>query len=361
MGDKTPQKTETQSQTGPWAPTQGLLTNIIGKYSGMNTDVSPEQKAALDNLVQSTGTLPNFGNAGAGALTNLFNSNTGPSKDILNTGYDALNRRIGGTADGNDLNPYNTPGFSDALGTLTSDITKSVKDVYNGSGRAPSGAGSFAGSLGRGLMQGEAPIIQSQFNTNNTNRMGAAKSLFDASGGTATGLNALTQAQLQNGVTGLQGAGMLGSLFASPGQTALQAANLKQNTPFTNLSPMLQAGTALGGLGGQQSGTSTMTPANNPLANWIGGGSALAGLMFSDADLKTDIAPVGELDDGQTVFSYKYKGSDTPQLGLIAQHVLEHEPEAVYNVGGKLAVDYGKATERARHLRSIKVGMLEAA
>ena len=84
--------------------------------------------------------------------------------------------------------------------------------------------------------------------------------------------------------------------------------------------------------------------------NLLGGGVNLAASLFSDERLKEDIAPVGELYDGQTVYSYNYKGDDTPRIGLIAQEVEERYPAAVTEIGGFKAVRYDLATELASGL-----------
>lgn len=94
------------------------------------------------------------------------------------------------------------------------------------------------------------------------------------------------------------------------------------------------------------------------VANWqqkqagIGGlfglGAALLGnpsLKFSDRRLKTDIKEIGKTKDGQKIYSYRYKGSDRPHIGLMAQEVEKKHPEAVVKIDGIRAVDYGKALE----------------
>lgn len=63
-------------------------------------------------------------------------------------------------------------------------------------------------------------------------------------------------------------------------------------------------------------------------------------LMFSDRRLKTDIAKVGETNKGLPIYTYKYKGDDTTQMGVMAQDVERKTPKAVKEVGGFKAVDY---------------------
>lgn len=358
MGDPTPATTTTQSNSQPWSEATPLLKNLISQYGGMSTAVTPEQQAAMSNLTGAASSIPNFGATGAAGVNKLFSTDTSPQIGMIQGGYDTLNKNLGGTASGAELNPYSTPGFSDAINTMTSDITKATKGVYAGSGRDPSGAGSFAGSLGRGLEQGIAPVIQQQYNTNKQNQMNAAGTLYGASGSTANNITQQGQVPLTNILQGLQGAGMIPGLTMAPATAQVGAANAAYGQPFQNMQQLLTPALGLGALGTQQQGTSQSTPANNPLMNILGGGMAGLGLLFSDIDLKENVEKVGELDDGQKIYTYNYKGDNTPQLGLIAQEVLEHAPEAVHNVGGYLAVDYSLATRRAR---GHKVGMLAEA
>lgn len=73
--------------------------------------------------------------------------------------------------------------------------------------------------------------------------------------------------------------------------------------------------------------------------------------MMSDVRLKEDIAEVGALHDGTPVFSFRFKGTQTPQIGLMAQDIEQRVPEAVHETpSGYKAVDYHKATALARAL-----------
>jgi hypothetical protein len=92
------------------------------------------------------------------------------------------------------------------------------------------------------------------------------------------------------------------------------------------------------------------------LANIAEGTGALSGStttttspagFFSDERLKTDIKRIGKTNDGQPIYSYKYKGEDRTQIGLMAQDVEKKHPSAVGLLGGYKTVDYKKATEGA--------------
>jgi hypothetical protein len=65
-----------------------------------------------------------------------------------------------------------------------------------------------------------------------------------------------------------------------------------------------------------------------------------AALMASDKRLKTDISKVGKTNKGLPIYTYKYKGNNTTQMGVMAQDVEKKTPKAVKEVGGFKAVNY---------------------
>lgn len=366
-------KTTNQSQsssTAPWAQAMPLVNSLFNQYQGLNPGITANQGGALTKLNDSVSNLPNFGGAGASGVNSIFGSaNSAPQVGMLNNAYSTLQGNLGGTASGANLNPYSTPGFGDALKTTMDDITNRTKGVYAASGRDPSGAGSFAQSLGRGLTQGVAPTIASQYNQNYGNMVSANNQLFQGAGSTASSLGNLRSGDTATTLAGLTGASAIPGLYSSPAVAQLGAANAQYQQPYQNLAQLLQPTTALAGLGSNSSGTGTATQTTSPsllsnIGTGISGAGALAGMapgisslmsslgplmMLSDARLKTDIEPVGKLNDGQNVYSYRFKGSDLPQIGLLAQEVMRHEPSAVHrHPSGALAVDYGAATRRAR-------------
>ena len=91
---------------------------------------------------------------------------------------------------------------------------------------------------------------------------------------------------------------------------------------------------------------------DNP-GSLLNAGLGLAGLAkLSDRRLKTDVRRVGKLDDGQTVYSYRLRGSPRTELGLMAQEVEKRRPDAVrLHPSGFKMIDYRRATRppRARH------------
>ena len=85
-------------------------------------------------------------------------------------------------------------------------------------------------------------------------------------------------------------------------------------------------GSFLGGLGGLFSGLGKV------------------GFTLSDRRAKEDIEKIAETDDGLGIYSYRYKGDDTTQIGLMAQEVAKSKPSAVAKMpGGLMMVDYKEA------------------
>lgn len=354
------QKVESQQgTTNPWAAAQPMLQGLIDKFSGLDPSVTENQTSALDNLNSVAAGLPTFSGDASKAISNMFGSSTEGQVGMLNDALSQLHGNIGGIASGAELDPYKTPGFSDAIQTMTDDITKNTKGVYAASGRAPSGAGSFAGSLGRGLTQGIAPVIASQFNTNNAARMKAAGDLFAAGGSTAGAITGQKQIPLTNAMTGMGSIGMLQQLLSNPANIRLNAANTQASQPFQNLGMLLDPALKLGGMGaqttGNSTGTSTTTQKASLMSDILGGTAGAIGLLsfLSDERAKEEIEPVGKLFDGQTIHRYRYKGDPRMQIGLLAQEVDEIEPDAVDELPqiGLLAVNYRKATDRAASMR----------
>jgi len=386
-GDSKTTETQQSSQTNPWAPTIPLLSNIIGQLGGINTGVTTGQQNAANNLQSTANGLPDFSSGVTGAISGALGTNTSGAQGMLTDALNQYKTNIGNTASGAELNPYSTPGFSDALGTLTNDITNNVKGVFAGSGRDPSGAGSFAGSLARGLTQGEAPVIQAQYNQNKQNQMNAASDLFSGANTTASGLTQQQLQQLAAQFQGIQGAGAAPGILTGNATAQLGAANTGYGLPLSNIQGLESILNPIAALGGQSSGSGTSTTTSNQslLSNIIGGaaglsglngalgggwlsslgsslgsglsslGSALPLLAFSDERVKEDIAPIGETNEGQTLYSYRYIGDAEPRIGLLAQEEEKRDPQNVVEIGGIKAIDYGRALAGSRRIGMLKM------
>lgn len=271
----TTQNTSQQSQTAPWAAAQPQLMRLLGNLGGVNTGVTPQQSAAASALQNTAANLPSFG-AGITNTANTLLSGGSNYGGVLSGAYDNVQGALSPYLNPGNLNPYATPGFSQAMGTLGQNITNQINDQFAAAGRDLSPGNSQA--LAYGLAQGESPALAAQYNSNVSNQLSAANALMGSANTTASGLSGLQQATLGNQLQGASLAGQIPGLLTAPDQAALSAATTAQGLPLSNLASYESLLTPLAQLGSQSSGTGQSTTTQSvPLAQQIIGG-AIGGL-----------------------------------------------------------------------------------
>jgi hypothetical protein len=171
-----------------------MLENLINQEQGLSTSLTPQQTSAYGLLNSEASGIPNFTSQAAGVANNQFNYNTNPQQVMETNALSGLNTTLSPYLSSSFLNPYSTPGFSDALKTTNSDITNQINSQFAAAGRDLSPANTTA--LARGLSQGEGGLIANQYNTNVNAQQAAANALFSGANTTAGGLTALQQAAL---------------------------------------------------------------------------------------------------------------------------------------------------------------------
>ena len=151
---------------------------------------------------------------------------------------------------------------------------------------------------------------------------------------TQPGLSLLSQQPLsyQTG-QGMLGLGMGGIKQGTPG---LIQPDVGLNLGAAERANMLQA---------QAANAQARASYSSGLFSGLGGiaqgaGAALGGFFMSDRRLKTDIEKVGKTNAGLPIYTYKYKGDNKTQMGVMAQDVEKKTPKAVKEIGGFKAVNY---------------------
>ncbi|TFV71665.1 tail fiber domain-containing protein [Bradyrhizobium frederickii] len=369
MGGESKQTSTTQSQTQPWLEAQPALKNILTQLQGglNNTGVTSAENGALNTIVQ------NANNAAAKyapavdnyATTLLGGGGATAQSGNINDAYQAYLKATQPLASNTNYDPRTTPGFSDTIAALTSDITNATNGQFAAAGRDLSGYNQQA--LGRGIAQGVAPTIMAQYNQNVQNQQGAAKDLYNAGNTTAGIQTGLTQQDLANRGQGVTAAGAATDAANTGANATLAAEAQRRGIPVQALGLLAQIGIPIAGLGSQSNGTTTQTNQMSGVQQFMGitgglsqlfggsGGGAAGGIgtaanmikFISDRNAKEDIEEVGALHDGTPVYRYRYKGQPGFQIGLMAQDVEQYAPEAVGKIGEFKAVDYKLATERA--------------
>src|SRR5262249_27787904 len=135
---------------------------------------------------------------------------------MLTNSLDAYRANLSPYLSSSYLNPLSTPGLSDALATTRNDITNSIAGRFAAAGRDLSPAETTA--LARGLVQGEAPLIQNQYNQNVAAQRGAQDAAYNAGTGNVGALTSLAS-------SGINLAGSVPSLYTAPATSQLSAAN----------------------------------------------------------------------------------------------------------------------------------------
>lgn len=130
---------------------------------------------------------------------------------------------------------------------------------------------------------------------------------------------------------------------ALQGSPAIGTPNFAPNAQYQIGAPDI-AGLTLGNYNAQaQQAAAGQAASSSLFGNVIGAGGTLgAAYLLSDSRLKRDIRKIGKLRNGINVYLFRYKWSDVPTIGVMAQEVLGIIPEAVTKVGAYLAVDYAK-------------------
>lgn len=282
--------------------------------------------------------------------------------DIFNTSDQqaAAQAQISGLQSGN---AQATGNINSGINTLNSTYGAALQPFLANNATANAGTTQLGNVLGLNGAPGDASALQTlqatpgyQFQQQSqdatVNAAAAANGTLN-SGNQLLALNnvnqGLAQSTYNNYVSQLQP--YLGASNAAAGgiagvQTGLGNAVAGQQNNLANLNFSTQTGIGNANANADLAG---LNASGNIIKAGMQGATALAGI-FSDARLKEDIEPVGSMYDGTNIYRYRYKGDPIMRIGVMAQEVERTRPDAVVEIGGYKAVDYGKATDLASGL-----------
>lgn len=251
------------------------------------------------------------------------------------------NRQLNSTATSSGAFGDARTGIESANLALNQNLSRQglIGNAYNAAFNTAIGAG--AQDVSNRI---NAQTATGQFNEQALNRQLTGGQAF-------TGLDQATLARLQSQIGTVQQQGGL--------QQALKQAQLNvpysdyqqaQQYPFLT-TQLVNSTIGAGATAMPAQKTETTSAPNN--AGWALAGSIApmaAEFALSDIREKEDIHHVGSLLDDTPIFTYKYRGSDTSQIGVIAQDVERRRPDAVVEIGGRKFVNIPRATEMSRML-----------
>jgi hypothetical protein len=272
LGGTSKQSTTQNSTTAPWAEAQPALQGILSQLQGnlSNTGLTSAESNALtgstNNAYDWTKQFAPQINSYASSL--LSGGGATDQAGNINANYQRYVDQTNPLASNTNYNPYDTPGFKDALSTTIADITNATNGTFAAAGRDFSGANSQA--LGRGILQGVAPTIAAQYNQNIQNQQGAAGNLYNAGNTNAGLLTGLQQQKLANQGQGVSAAGQAGAAANAGYDATLAAEAQRRGIPVQNLGLLAQIGIPIAALGSQSSGTSNTTKTASPIEQAMG-------------------------------------------------------------------------------------------
>lgn len=255
---KQTQTSNQQSTTAPWEAAQPALQGILGQLqTGLgNTGITGAESGALNNIVtnaQNAGQFTPQINNLIGDL--LKGGGAGNQTGQINQAYQDYQRRLNPIADGQNLGPGGNPALQNYLNVASNDIQSRINGMFAGAGRDLSGANVI--QTARGVMEGTAPILAAQYNTDANAQRSAADALYGAGNTTAGLLTGLGQQGLANRQAGAQLAPAALDSANAGSNAILQAEAARRGIPIQALGLLANIGIPIAGLGSQSTGAST--------------------------------------------------------------------------------------------------------
>ena len=355
-------------KTSTSSSSTSIPQDVLDRYNSVNA----QAQTVAETPFQQYSTDPNAFVAPLDATQQAGITGTNQASNQAQPYYDAgaaLTMAGSGSADptaltGQDINQYLSP----YLGTVVGNTSNLLNQQYGQAQTGALGSAITSGAFGGDRAGVAAANLQQQQSLAYGNTIGGLLN---------TGYNtALSTAQQQQGVdlsakqadlARLSSAGQQIAGLGTGAQTASLQGATAQLAAGQTQQQTTQAGlTALYNQYLQQQGYPFQT--TQFLANIAEGTGALSGSnttttqpspFFSDERLKDDIEPIGKTFDGENIVKFRYKGSPQKHIGLLAQDVEKHHPEAVGLAGGFKTVDYDAATKDAAEKGHKHFGELE--
>ena len=222
---------------------------------------------------------------------------------------------------GSLLKPFDISDWKKLSPAYNFQRQQGMQGVLNGD---EASMGSLSGAAQKDLMSFNQNLANTSFNN--------AFNMYQAQQGNIysrlAGMTQLGQAAASN--TGQQGTALAG-----------QAAQSATNVGSAQAAGQVGSANAWAGAISNLGYLPYLTQGNGS-SNAGASGSSM-GSAFSDRRLKTDITPVGKTDSGLTVYTYRFSGSDTFHMGIMADEAKEKFPDAVFEgEDGYFRVNYGK-------------------
>lgn len=373
----TPDPRVQAATTGNLDYVQNMINNGFTPYAGQQVaNFSPQQQASF-NQTNNVATDPQYLQR-AQALVNQYSSNPAGNVQTQNLSSmipqfmnqftdQALQPQLRDNENQRDAAVRNSRAgatmagaFGDPRAAIDEDLTNQRYDRNRQGIIGGAYKDAFNSALGAAAQQGASNVGVGTTNAGLTEQM-LSRMLGGASATEGLQNQQLQVAGAQNTMGGQQTAQEQAKLNADKNQWLMSLLYPQQ------LAQLMNQTIATGTKGLPTNTNAVTTQPDNSGMGLLGslGGSFLGGsggemladglMMMSDVRVKDDIAPIGKLNDGTNVYEFKYKGSDKPQIGVMAQEVEQVNPAAVREIGGIKHVDLNKVAARAHFARAFGI------
>lgn len=363
MGGKS-KKQQSTSTIGPPQYIQEAYQSLVGQaqntaaqpfvpYTGETVaGLTPEQEAGIAGVTAAQGTAtPYFGKAGG------YIDQSAQSVAPTAFSSEALQQF---------LNPFQQQVIDATLANTAENDRRQQQDLTGKAIMSGAWGGDRAGVAKAELARQQKLAADSTLAGLNSQNFAQALQTFQQQQGvdiSARQSDAARAAAAGNAMAGLGTTAQDSALKDAMAQ--IQAGGVRQQTQQAGLSsdydqflqeqayPFMTQGwlanllTGIGSSAGSTSTGFTKGSGDSGVGSIVGGALSLGSALFSDERVKEDIEPIGETNDGQTIYRFRYKGDPAMQIGLLAQEVEGVHPEAVSDAGGIKMVDYATATDDA--------------
>jgi hypothetical protein len=283
MGGTSSSSQTSSSQMAPYSAAApalgGLLNGVTGLSNTISNTPNPVQMNAIGGAVNTGNALAPAETTGALGLLNGGGANN--NNGAISSGLSTLqNGIVGQTATGANIGANS--GLAPELAANDARIGNNIAGQWAAAGRQ--GSPGEAGAIAYNEAQADAPIVAGQYNTDTTNALNAANTIYGAGNTTYGMLNnnqATANSNLAAGANlGSNAMGTDSNILSAEGNVFGIPASEYQ-TLLGTVSPIAQA---FGTQSGTQSGTSTMSPAQQfaLIAGGLGGLWPKGGVGFGN-------------------------------------------------------------------------------
>ena len=202
MGGKSSTDQTQTAQASPYAPAAAPMNDILGKIGAQagSAGLNETQTGALNQLKTNYSAVNPYAAKIGDVATGLLNGGGATANDSAMRGDLATYRGL--------LQPYasgsmigGNTALKSQLDTMANDISGRINGQFAAAGRDFSGANQ--GAVARGISEGIAPVLASQYNTDTERALGAAGAGFNAGGQTYGMLNQTNQTANANRTAGV--------------------------------------------------------------------------------------------------------------------------------------------------------------